>query len=67
MILVLTSVVCVVLWCIVLDQYLVKYGASITGYGLLALPVFFPREKARLSMRQLGMIAVRLRPALHLW
>lgn len=28
----------------ILDQYLAKYGASITGYALLCLPVFFPRD-----------------------
>jgi len=28
----------------ILDQYLTKYGASITGYFLLCIPVFFPRD-----------------------
>jgi ATP-binding cassette subfamily D (ALD) protein 3 len=29
-------------WIGVIDQYLIKYGSSVVGYALMALPIFFP-------------------------
>jgi ATP-binding cassette subfamily D (ALD) protein 3 len=37
----------------IIDQYLIKYGSSITGYALLCLPVFFPRTKGERTVADL--------------
>jgi len=37
----------------VFDSFLVKYGTSITGYGLLALPIYFPSSSSSSSSSSL--------------